>query len=212
MLLRVCWFIIIFCLFALFAHSIHFRRISLRRAKAYGATYVATTSTTDKDWLLPSLGADRVIKYANKNWWEDEELLSGEPFDLIVDLAVGRDAWVKAKQSKLIDRHGKFLALTLDKPLLEVHSLRQIFTVMGPMQWRMIWTKLWPFSPRYLWHSNGLEVKPGRLEEVASLVDNGMKIVLDPISPLPFTEEDVKRGFHIMKKRHAHGKVVVKIC
>ena len=180
-------------------------------AKANGASFVAVTSTTDKEWLMPSLGADKVINYEEKDWWEDEELLWRGHFDLIVDLAVGREAWVKAKQSKLLNRHGEFLAITLDKPLVEVHNLRQAFTAFGPMQWRMLWTRLWPFTPRYTWFGDGLEIKPGRLAEVARLVDDGMKIVLDPVSPLPFSEEGVKRGFHIMKKRHAHGKVVVSI-
>eukprot|EP00578_Thalassiosira_sp_NH16_P025952 CAMPEP_0181090002 /NCGR_PEP_ID=MMETSP1071-20121207/7602_1 /TAXON_ID=35127 /ORGANISM="Thalassiosira sp., Strain NH16" /LENGTH=94 /DNA_ID=CAMNT_0023171985 /DNA_START=1031 /DNA_END=1312 /DNA_ORIENTATION=+ len=41
---------------------------------------------------------------------------------------------------------------------------------------------------------DGLEVKPGRLEEVANLVDSGFKAVLDPFSPLPFFEDGMKRG------------------
>jgi NADPH:quinone reductase-like Zn-dependent oxidoreductase len=180
-------------------------------AKAMGAAYVAVTSTTDKEWLMPSLGVDKVINYEEDNWWEDKELLTGGPFDLIVDLAVGYEAWAKAKQSKLLDRHGTFLAFTSDKALIEIHNMRQTITAIGPMQCRTLWTKLWPCSPRYIWH-DGLEVKPGRLAEVARLVDDGiMRIVLDPVSPLPFSEESVKRGFHIMKKRHAHGKVVVSI-
>jgi len=184
----------------------------IQMAKAMGATFVAVTSTTDKGWLMPALGVDKVINYQEKHWWEDKELLSGTPFDLIVDLAVGREAWVQAKGSKLLKGwHGKFLSFTMDDPLIEIHNLRQVFSAIWPMQWRRIWTRLWPFAPRYIVFANGLEVKPGRLEEVARLVDEGMKIVLDPSSPLPFSEEDVKRGFHIMKKRHAHGKVVITI-
>ncbi|KAL7549542.1 hypothetical protein ACHAWF_012808 [Thalassiosira exigua] len=181
----------------------------IQLSKAKGAAYVAVTSTIDKPFLLPALGADNVINYEEGNWWEDEELQSHRPFDLIVDLCVGREAWVKARQSKLLNRNGKFLAFTSDKPLIEIHSLRQTLTAIGPMQWRMLWTRMWPFVPRYIWHADGLEIKPGRLAEVAKLVDDGMKIVLDPSSPLPFSEEGVKRGFHLMKKRHAHGKIVV---
>ena len=61
----------------------------------------------------------------------------------------------------------------------------------------MLRTKILPFCPQYIWHS-GLDVKPGLLAEVAKLVDDGsMKVVLNPISPLSFTELDVKSGFHI---------------
>ncbi|KAL7542709.1 hypothetical protein ACHAXR_013017 [Thalassiosira sp. AJA248-18] len=183
----------------------------IQLAKAMGASYVAVTSTIDKEWLMPVLGADKVINYQENNWWEDKEILFGGSFDLIVDLAVGRKSWVKARGSKLLHSHGNFLAITMDKPLGEIHNLRQTLTTMIPVMWRMIWTRLWPCTPRYTWLEDGLEIKPGRFAEVARLVDEGMKIVLDPASPLPFTEEDVKRGFHIMRKRHAHGKVVVLI-
>lgn len=131
---------------------------------------------------------------------------------MIVDLAVGRDAWAKARSSeKLLRRRGKFLAVTADEPLMEIHSLRQAIAVFGPMQWRMLWTRIWPLAPRYVWHGDGLEIRPGRLAEVARLVDEGMGIVLDPVSPLPFSEEGVRRGFKVMKGRHAHGKVLVSI-
>ena len=65
----------------------------------------------------------------------------------------------------------------------------------------MIRTKLSPFSPRYIWHENGLELKPGRLKEVARLVDDeGLKIVLHSGALLPFSEQGVKRGFHVSKE------------
>jgi hypothetical protein len=47
------------------------------------------------------------------------------PFELIVDLAVGKDAWLKAKKYKLLSKHGLFLAFTADSALLEIHNLRQ---------------------------------------------------------------------------------------
>lgn len=183
----------------------------VQMAKSKGAAYIAVTSATNKDWMMSTLGVDRVVNYDECSWWEDKELQSGGPFDLVVDLAVGRDGWMKVKKAKLLDRHGKFLAFTSDKPLIEIHSLWQTFTAIGPGMWRTLWTKFSPCSPRYIWHEDGLEIKPGLLAELAQLVDDGMLIVLDPVSPLAFTEEEVKRGFHVMKKRHAHGKVVVSI-
>ena len=169
--------------------------------------FVAATSTDTE--LLATLGADKVINYQVSNWWEDEELLSSDPFDLIVDLAVGRDAWVKAKQSKLLKTSGKFLAFTSDTPLLEIHTYWQALKIVGRYEWRMMTTRLSPFSPRYIWH-NGLGVNPGLLAEVAKMVEDGsVKVVLDRDSPLPFTEDGVKRGFHIMQKRSGHGKIVV---
>lgn len=183
----------------------------IQLAKKYGAGYVACTSTTDKNWLLPALGADKVINYENECWWEDKELLWRGPFDLIVDLAVGKEAWKKARTSKLLTRHGRFLTFTADNPLLEIHNFRQTITAVGPMMWRGFWTRLSPFTPTYTCLGDWLEPKVGRLAEVGKLVNDGMKVVLDPVSPLAFTEEDVRRGFDIMKQRHACGKIIVLI-
>ena len=161
------------------------------------------------------LGADKVINYQKETWVEDEEFLSslsGERYDLIVDLAVGKAAWLQVNRFKLLDKHGTFLAITMDKPLVEIHNLRQAIAAMAPGYLRMIRTKLSPFSPRYIWHENGLELKPGRLKEVARLVDDeGLKIVLHSGTLLLFSEQGVKRGFHVRQRRHAHGKVVISI-
>lgn len=181
-------------------------------AKGNGASHVTVTSSTGDDSLLRSLGADYVLNYQERNWWEDEELLSHHgPLDLVVDLAVGREAWIQSRKSGLLNSHGRFLSFTQDQPLVEIHSLRQTLTTIGRLQCRMLWTRLWPFAPRYYWHENGLVIKSERLAKVSRLVDDGMKIVLDPISPLPFSEEGVKRGYKLMQKRHANGKVVISI-
>ena len=183
----------------------------LQMAKANGAGYVVCTTTTDKEWLMPTLGVDKVVNYQETNWWEDEGVC-GVSFDVIVDLAVGRDAWVKATEFNLLHRQGIFVAFTMDNPLAEAHNLHQALTSFLPMTMRMMRTKFSPCSPKYVCLGDWCDPKPGRLAEVVNFVDDGgMKIVLDPVSPLPFTEEGVKRGFHVMKKRHAHGKVVVKI-
>ena len=162
----------------------------IQLAKKYGAGSICTTfSSTDKEWLMSSLGADKVINYQEENWWENKELLWRGPFDVIVDLAVGREAWQKARSSKLLSHHGRFLAFTSDTPLLEIHNFKQAMTAVGPMMFRSLWTRLCPFVPRYTCLGDWLEPKPGRLAEVAKLVDDGMIIVLDPVSPLSFTEE-----------------------
>mmetsp|Transcript_7342 Transcript_7342/g.10525 ORF Transcript_7342/g.10525 Transcript_7342/m.10525 type:complete len:359 (+) Transcript_7342:138-1214(+) len=176
--------------------------------KARGASFIATTSTQRE--LMLSLGADVVINYQNENWFENSDLLKGREFDLIIDLAVGCDSWQKARQSKLLKTSGgKFVAMTSDNALVEAHNWWQLTTVFVPMQWRELWTRFWPSCPAYIWH-NGLDVKPGDLANVTKLVEDGtMKIVLDPVSPLTFTEKGVKHGFKVMQKRCAHGKVVV---
>ena len=176
--------------------------------RSHGAAFIATTSTQRE--LMLSLGADMVINYQNENWFDKNDLLESEKFDLIIDLAVGFDAWQKARQSHLLKiSTGKFIAVTSDDALVEVHNWWQLVTVFVPMQWREIWTKFWPYVPQYIWH-NGVDVHPSDLANVTKLVEDGtMKIVLDPISPLAFTEKGVKQGFTIMQKRSANGKIVV---
>lgn len=178
--------------------------------KARGASFIATTST-QRDIML-SLGADVVINYKEVNWFESSELQNGKQFDLIIDLAVGYDAWRKARQFRLLKTSaGKFVALTSDDALAEAHNWWQLITLFLPMQWREIWTRLLPSTPQYIWH-NGLNAQPGDLANVTKLVEDGtMKIVLDPVSPLAFTEKGVKEGFTMMQKRCAHGKVVVSL-
>lgn len=185
----------------------------IQLAKKEGASFVATTST-EKELML-SLGADKVINYKEVNWWEDRILLEAEPFDLMVDLAIGYEAWVQANKSHMLKTRkngGLFLAFASDEPLLEVHNLWQTMKTLLPMAWRAFSTKYLSSSPQYTWH-DGLDVKPGVFAEIVSLFEDGsLKVVLDPISPLPFTEDGVKRGFILMQERHAHGKVVVQIA
>eukprot|EP00573_Skeletonema_grethae_P008466 CAMPEP_0201696838 /NCGR_PEP_ID=MMETSP0578-20130828/8358_1 /ASSEMBLY_ACC=CAM_ASM_000663 /TAXON_ID=267565 /ORGANISM="Skeletonema grethea, Strain CCMP 1804" /LENGTH=342 /DNA_ID=CAMNT_0048182869 /DNA_START=613 /DNA_END=1638 /DNA_ORIENTATION=- len=175
--------------------------------KARGASFIATTSTR-RDLML-SLGADVVINYKDENWFESSELRNNKQFDLIIEPAVGYDAWRKAMQFRLLKTSaGKFVALTADDALVEAHNWWQLSTVFIPMQWRELWTKVLPSTPQYIWH-NGLNVQSGDLANVTKLVEDGtMKIVLDRVSPLAFTEKGVKEGFIIMKRRSAHGKVV----
>mmetsp|Transcript_4 Transcript_4/g.9 ORF Transcript_4/g.9 Transcript_4/m.9 type:complete len:359 (+) Transcript_4:1033-2109(+) len=178
--------------------------------KARGASFIATTST-QRDLML-SLGADMVINYQDENWFENSELQNSKEFDLVIDLAVGYEAWQKVRQCQLLKTSGgKFIAITMDNSLAEVHNWWQLTTVFVPMQWRELWTKFSPSVPQYIWH-NGLDIQPGDLEKVSRLVEDGtMKIVLDPISPLPFSEKGVKQGFTVMQKRCAHGKVVISL-
>lgn len=178
--------------------------------KVRGASFIATTST-QRDLML-SLGADMVINYQDENWFENNELRNSQQFDLVIDLAVGYEAWQKVRQCQLLKTSGgKFIAMTSDNALVEAHNWWQLTKVFVPMQWREFWTKFIPFVPQYIWH-NGLGVQPGDLANVTKLVEDGkMKIVLDPISPLPFSEKGVKEGFAVMQKRCAHGKVVISL-
>jgi NADPH:quinone reductase-like Zn-dependent oxidoreductase len=174
------------------------------------ASFIATTSTDEP--LLKSLGADHVIDYTQQCWWDIPEF-EDDPFDVIFDLGVGKkQAWTAAKNFSILKRKGKFVTLSGDNPELEIHNLGQTIGVLGVLYGRILGSGCWPLIPRYVWHS-GLDLQPGTtLKELFQLVQDGkLKVVLDPVSPLPFTTDGIKRGFHLMNARHAHGKVVVQV-
>lgn len=182
-------------------------------ARNAGASYIASIST-DAD-LISSLGADRAIDYTAENWFEIEEF-KNKPFDIIFDLGVGRrEAWEKAKSTKVLKngwQGGKYCSLTGDEPLMKIHNASQAFAFFLKTLWRPTWTSIWRFVPRYIWYLDALTLEPGDLKELGQLVDDGkIRVILDPVSSSKLTAEAVKRGFHLMAKRKAHGKVVIEI-
>lgn len=179
-------------------------------ARNAGASYIACTSTQED--LLVSLGVDRVIDYRTQNWWEIPEFVSN-PFDVILDTVGGREPWIHAQKSRTLKKRGLYIVMNGDEPLMKIHNMWQVFSFMCPLLGRQLWTfYLWPCSPaKYIWH-NGLDLQPGQLQELQSLVEEGkLKVVLDPISPVAFETEQIKSAFRLMESRHAHGKVVVQI-
>lgn len=183
-------------------------------ARNAGASYIASTST-DKE-LLDSLKVDRGIDYRTENWWEVPEFKS-EPFDLIFDTVGGREPWditIQTKTLKNGSNGGRYVVMNGDEPLMQIHNMWDtLFGFVVPLYGRSLWTYLWPRVPRYIWHSTGLDIQTGHLKELGTLVDDGkLRVVLDPISPVSFDDIDgIKKAFHLMESRHAHGKVVVEM-
>jgi len=181
-------------------------------AKSAGASYIATTSTEKE--LVTLLGAHRAVDYTSENWFEIKEFKE-KPFDVIIDLGVGKKkAWEEAMRGTVLKKGwhgGKYCTFSGDEPEMKIHTLSHAITFMLKLQWRQLWTRLWPFVPKYIWHT-GLVLKPGTLAELSRMVDSGkLKIILDPATSTQLSLEGVKHGFHVMEKRHAHGKVVIKI-
>jgi NADPH:quinone reductase-like Zn-dependent oxidoreductase len=181
-------------------------------ARNAGADYIAATSTAAK--LLESLGVDRVINYNEEDWWDVSEF-QATPFDVVFDLGVGKkEAWIKAKTSKVLKsgwNGGRYVTFSGDDPEMKIHNLWQTLTFVAQMYRRVLWTNLfWKFEPRYIIISDVLNATPGVFSQLTQLVADGkLKVILDRRSP--FTLEAVKRGFHLMNARHAHGKVVIEI-
>lgn len=182
----------------------------LQMARNAGALYIACTSTQQE--LLTSCGCvDRVIDYRTENWWELPEYKS-QPFDLIFDTVGGKEPWIHALETKTLKTNGQFVVMNGDEPLMQVHNAWQAFQFSWRLLRRQLWTSMWPMVPNYKWHINGLNIRPGHLQDLGRMVQEGeLKVVLDPMTPVPFETEAIRRAFKLMESRHAHGKVVVQI-
>ena len=188
----------------------------IQMAKNKGASYIAATSTDEA--LLHSLGADFVINYRKQNFWDIAQFKK-KPFDIIIDLGVGRyESWKKAKDLgvlKPFKNGGKYVSIIGDEPEMKIHGLWQTFTFMMSILPRVIWTRMWPFVPRYCYHMEALDVRDGVFKEIIDLVEDGkLRVVIDSRSSTgtSLDLDAVKKAFHIMNKRAGHGKVVVQVA
>lgn len=187
-------------------------------AKHVGASYVAATGSDME--LLTSLGVDRAHNYQDENdkWWELQEYLDN-PFDVVVDLVGGPEgwAWPIAKRTKAVKsgcwNRAKYVALVGEEPHFKIHTYLQGAMWMGGMLGRGWWTVLNRRVPRFGFFLAGLDPSAKAYAEIAEIIDNGaLRIVLDPISPVPFEADRIQQGFQIMEARHAHGKICVQVA
>eukprot|EP00563_Minutocellus_polymorphus_P018579 CAMPEP_0197715630 /NCGR_PEP_ID=MMETSP1434-20131217/753_1 /TAXON_ID=265543 /ORGANISM="Minutocellus polymorphus, Strain CCMP3303" /LENGTH=348 /DNA_ID=CAMNT_0043299803 /DNA_START=45 /DNA_END=1091 /DNA_ORIENTATION=+ len=183
----------------------------IQMAKNKGASYIATTSSDSE--LVKSLGADECINYHKEKFWQITKFKE-DPFDIIIDLGVGRyEAYSMAKNSGVLKAGkdgGRYLTFSGDEPHMKIHNMGQTVKFALSILPRVFWTRLWPLVPRYLHHMDALEVKPGRF---AKIIDMKLRVVIDPHSTDNTLDlGGVKRAFHVMDKRAGHGKVVVQVA
>lgn len=173
--------------------------------KYYGAGYVATTSTQRE--LMIGLGADRVIDYTTEDWWTME---LEEQFDVIID-CVGNPSWARVHSGILKSgwNGGRFREVCMDSEDAELEAKRysDFIYMFLPELGRLLWTRLWWFSPTY-----NLELfgpTKSSLEEVLQLLHDGhITVPLDCESPHKFEIESVKAAFRKLRAKKGHGKIV----
>merc|ERR1711862_207186 len=168
---------------------------TIKLSKLRGASYIATTSSYERDILL-GLGADEVINYKEKNWWDVEEYQENK-FDVIIDTVGGRNFYDKATRVlKTGKEKGTFVAVTGDDPRADISSYYKAVKFMCNMPLRYTYYIRYRKYPRYILLLPYDEVIS--LKEVLKLMDEGkLKILIDPSSPLPFTKEGVQEAFRI---------------
>ena len=189
-----------------------------------GASYiVASTSQAASDRLLKApTNYDKVIDYTEQDPFLEEEFQK-QPFDVIVDLA-GAGGWlslVQASQKRIASivkpasQGGRYLTLTPDTAIYEVHSIPQALNLfLWIPLWRAIKSRLWARSklPKYTM-AMSLDNERSHLTRTLELARNGkIQAVLDPRGPFPFTTEGIRQAFRVQESRHGFGKVVIEVA
>jgi len=180
--------------------------------KLAGAKFVACTSTQQA--MMEKLGVDRVIDYTITNWWELEEF-QADPFDLVFDCVGGPTGWKTIRQCKSIKRsydNGRYVALTFDNPLMQVHNYWQLVCFVSNIAGRAFWNWLVQRSiPYYRLTSDALKFSPASFKTLLDHVEGKrLQVIIDHKGPFEFTQTGVIEAFKLQASRHAHGKVVVR--
>lgn len=185
-----------------------------------GASFLGGVSKTPDRLLKAPYNYDRAIDYTQQDPFAMQEF-KDDPFDVVVDLAGG--SWLRLnddyrKGDKMIvkpaSQGGRFLTLTTDVPLFEIHSmwgaLKPFFFI--PL-FRAIKSRLWARRslPKYTF-AMSLDGERSHLTRTLNMAEMGkLKAVIDPKGSFPFTTEGVRAAFRLQETRHVQGKVVVRV-
>lgn len=188
---------------------------ALQLARDAGAGYIAATSTDAE--LMVELGVDRAVDYREENFWEVPEF-AAEKFDVVLDCAVGEEAWKVAGNVLKPGREGgRFLAVVFNQWVLILQHVWQAPSIFTGALSRMIgsgFANALPFGaaskkpPKYSIYLG--EPDGESIRKVCALVEEKrLRVVLDQRSPFPFSERGVKDAFNLLVNRKGHGKIVV---
>jgi len=178
--------------------------------KLQGASFVAATTTQAE--LVKGLGVDRAIDYQTENWWQVEEFQGDGNLDVVIDLVNGNNWQRGACSGKALKRKARYVQLLSGvETEIDISNTFAMMRFMAGMMGRTLVSKCHPNRPT--WHvPEALELQPGFLKELFQDIDQKrIRVVLDPASPFPFTQEGVRSAMSLQKSIHAHGKVVIKI-
>jgi NADPH:quinone reductase len=175
--------------------------------KSAGVAFIAATSSAPA--FVKPLGADLVINYHSEKWAEIPEFKS-EPFDVVFDCFGDTAAWPAACSSGAVKNGGaggRFVAVSFDAEP-QAQTIFQAVKMMSPVLARPLWTRIFSSRPRYLMVISSS--CPAEMAKVVELVDSKkLKPILEASSPLPFTEDGVRKALSLIASGHAKGKVVV---
>lgn len=166
--------------------------IAVQLAKAYGAD-VTAVDAAEKLELLRSIGADRVIDYA-----EEDFTRSGDRYDVVLDIA-GNHAWSDLKRT--LTPEGSYVLIGHDHYGASGHrwvgSLGRFFRLMV----------IAPFV-RQLHPFRGAKDPGDRLTVLTELIEAGKIVpVMDRTYPLSEAPEAIRH----LESGRAQGKIVITI-
>lgn len=184
--------------------------MAIQFARNKGAAFIAATST-DED-LVKSLGADVVVNYRERNWWEVPEWKK-EPFDVVIDCAEGAKAWDRVREHGILKggrQGGRFQAVVVNEWHIALHSYLGMLIWFAPVLRRATLSRLIPDRPKYTMMFPA--PRGDSLERcIKQIAEGKVEVVVDKRCPLPFTTEGVREAFNIMINRGGHGKIVIGI-
>lgn len=99
--------------------------MAIQFARKVGAAYIAATCTDVP--LMASLGVDRTVDHTVADVWGEADF-KAQPFDVVIDCAVGTEAWQRARSSGVLKRRGTFVAVVLNTcaPTLRCNSSSEL--------------------------------------------------------------------------------------
>jgi len=154
-------------------------------AKQIGATVATTASERNKEWVS-SLGADIIIDYHKKKWFEEEEL---KGYDAIIDTIGEENACENGLSSGVLKSDGRFV------------SIANFAVGFDPDSHPTL-----KYKAFYCLSNN-----PAHQDKVAEgIIDGSIKTRLD--KEFPFTDEGVRELLKTQESGNPQGKLTLKIA
>jgi len=156
------------------------------------------------------LKVDRVINYKQENWWQLPEFQKN-PFDVVIDFAVGRQAWYKCNSVvKGKKDGGRWVAGIMQDWHIDGKHFYQLFSLLLPPLGRWLKNCVRTSTPEYRIYMSSVDremVEP--VVEMAAKKE--FKVVIDSRGPFPFTTQGVRDAWNLHIARGGHGKIVIAI-
>lgn len=186
--------------------------VVVQLAKKLGAAFIAATSTDEK--LVRGLGANVVVNYRRRNWWECSEIVGGGKFDVVVDCAEGVKAWNRVVEHGLVKNSrqgGRFVAVVVNDWHIEIHSVWGMLSWFAPIVGRTVGSRIRAGKvPKYMMLFPA--PRGDSLQRcVRKIADGDIRVIIDPRSPFQLTTKGVREAFDLMIARGGHGKVVIAV-